>query len=117
MDWHKKQLKFEINGEAWVVQFVSPYHPYLIRLDGKGYTLGTCDDILKTIFINEQLPDEYVRKVLGHELTHASMFSYNIELPIGFEEVLAEIIAIYGKEISYLTDLLFQNIIKNRGRI
>lgn len=117
MDWHKKQLKFEINGEDWVVQFVSPYNPYLVRLDGRGYTLGTCDDLLKIIFINERLPEEQVRKVLGHELTHASMFSYNIDLPIDFEEILAEIIAIYGEEIVYLTDSLFQNIMKKRGRI
>ena len=33
-----------------------------------------------TIYISERLNEVYFKKVLCHELTHAAMFSYNIEM-------------------------------------
>jgi uncharacterized protein YjaZ len=68
-----------INGEVWRVLLVSPYHPAL-RTQNGVYTLGCCDDLVKTIFIAEDLSSHKMRKVLAHELTHAAMFSYNIDL-------------------------------------
>ena len=68
-----------INGEDWEILFVSPNHPGLLRSDG-SYTIGSCDDIHKSIYISDELNSFYVKKVLCHELTHAAMFSYNIEL-------------------------------------
>ena len=50
---------FNINGEEWRVVLVPPLHPELKRQD-KGYTLGTCDDILKTMYLNRELNDEYL---------------------------------------------------------
>lgn len=70
-----------INGEEWRVKLVSPFHPSLLRSD-YGYSLGVCDDTLKTIYINSELNQEYIEKVLCHELTHAAMFSYNIDLTL-----------------------------------
>ena len=104
-----------INGEEWRVLLVSPFHPALIRSD-RGYTLGVCDDILKTIYINEDLSQEYIWKVLCHELTHAAMFSYNIDLSLEQEEILADLIATYGQEIVYVTNLMFKRIIEKRGK-
>ena len=68
-----------INGEEWRIALVAPLDPVLRRSDG-NYTIGVCDDIVKTIFINKELSQKYIQKVLCHELTHAAMFSYNIEL-------------------------------------
>ena len=68
-----------INGENWRCLLVSPTHPSLRRSDG-GYVLGACDDDSKTISIRNDLDNHYLWKVLCHELTHAAMFSYNIEL-------------------------------------
>lgn len=104
-----------INGEEWRILLVSPFHPALERSD-KGYTLGVCDDNLKTIYINEDLNQEYIWKVLCHELTHAAMFSYNIELSLEQEEILADLIATYGQEIVYITNLIFKRIIEKRGK-
>lgn len=84
-----------INGEEWRVVLVSPLHPSLIRSDGST-TLGCCDDSLKTIFIDITLNEKYLKKVLCHELTHAAMFSYNIDLNYYQEELLADLIATYG---------------------
>lgn len=70
-----------INGEDWRILLVSPFHPELYRSDG-SLTIGACDDDTKSIYINENLPLVKVKKVLCHELVHACMFSYNVELSI-----------------------------------
>ena len=98
-----------INGEEWRVVLVSPFHPKLLKSNNE-FTIGVCDDITKTIYINEELSDEMTRKVLCHELTHAAMFSYNVELSIEQEEILADIIATYGEEIIHITNTLFDKI-------
>lgn len=102
-----------INGEEWRIALVSPLDPVLCRSDG-GYTIGVCDDIVKTIFINKELNQKYIQKVLCHELTHAAMFSYNIELSWEQEEILADLIATYGQEIVYITNLVFKRIKEKR---
>lgn len=102
-----------INGEEWKIVLVYPFHPALKRSD-QGYTLGVCDDVVKTIFINNELNEKYIEKVLCHELTHAAMFSYNIELTLEQEEILADLIATYGQEIVYITNLVFKRIIEKR---
>lgn len=84
-----------INGENWRIFLVSPFHPALYRSDG-SLSIGACDDDKKAIYINENLSSAKMKKVLCHELTHAAMFSYNIELNIEQEELLADLIATYG---------------------
>lgn len=104
-----------INGEEWRVALVSPFDPMLQRSD-KSYTLGVCDDITKTIYMSNNLSQEYMERVLCHELTHAAMFSYNIELTLEQEEILADLIATYGQEIVHITNLVFKRIVEKRGR-
>lgn len=98
-----------INGEDWKILIVSSNHPALKRIDG-SFTIGCCDDILKTIFIDETLNEKYFKKVLCHELVHACMYSYNIELNDYQEEVLADLIATYGQEIMYMTNSIFARL-------
>lgn len=102
-----------INGEEWRIALVSPFDPALQRSD-LSYTLGVCDDIAKTIFINKELSQKYIEKVLCHELTHAAMFSYNIDLTLEQEEILADLIATYGQEIVHITNLVFKRIVEKR---
>jgi len=98
-----------INGEDWKIFLVSSNHPALMRVDG-SYTIGCCDDDLKSIFIVEGLTDFYLRKVLCHELVHACMYSYNVDLNDYQEEVLADLIATYGQEIMYITNSIFTRL-------
>ena len=98
-----------INGEEWRVLLVSPSHPSLVRRDGV-ITLGCCDDLNKTIYINEATNDFYLKKVLCHELTHAAMFSYNIDLTYEQEEIVADLIATYGQEIINMTNIIFKRL-------
>ena len=93
---------FTINGEHWRVVLCSVHHPMLIRSDG-SLSIGACDDASKTIYLNQNLKGDLLKKVLCHELTHAAMFSYNVELTLEQEEMLAELITTYGEEIIDIT--------------
>lgn len=103
-----------INGENWEVFLVSPNHHWLQRSDGT-YALGVCDDFEKAIYINDKLNPFYMKKVLCHELTHAAMFSYNINLSLEQEEILANLMATYGQEIIGMTNIFFKRIKEERG--
>lgn len=73
-------------------------------------SVGACDDASKTIYLNGNLRGDFLKKVLCHELTHAAMFSYNVELSLEQEELLAELIATYGEEIIEMTNILFYKL-------
>lgn len=97
---------FYINNQPWRIHLVSPNHHALQRPDG-SYTIGSCDDELKTIYINDMLNKQMMWRVLCHEITHAAMFSYNILLNIDEEEILADLVATYGYEIIDITNKVF----------
>ena len=46
--------------------------------------------------------------MLCHEMTHAVMFSYNVELPPEQEELFADLLATYGLEIIELTNYILK---------
>lgn len=100
---------FNINGESWRVLLVSPNHPQLYRQDG-SLALGVCNDTTKTIYINDEVDSFMRKKILCHEITHAAMFSYNVELTLEQEELLADLIATYGQEIIHITNMIFNRI-------
>lgn len=77
-----------------------------MRSDG-SYAIGACDDPLKTIFISNELESPLIKKVVCHEITHAAMFSYDIELSFEQEELLADLMATYGSEIIEVTNQIF----------
>lgn len=100
---------FTINNEQWYIQFCSVHHPMLIRSDG-SLSVGACDDASKTIYLNGNLHGDFLKRVLCHEITHAAMFSYNVELSVEQEEILAELIATYGEQIIEITNVLFNKL-------
>ena len=102
---------FIINGEAWRIILVSPNHPALQRSDG-SYALGMCYDDTKTIYMNIELQDAPLlfKKVLCHEITHAAMFSYNVNLDYSQEELVADLISTYGDEIIEVTNRIFSHL-------
>lgn len=102
---------FNINGINWAIVLTSPNHPKLMRSDG-SYTVGACDNDTKTIYLSELLQNNFLRKVLCHEITHAAMFSYGVILSIDQEELLADLIATYGEEIIAVTNKIFRKIKK-----
>lgn len=100
---------FTINNVKWNIKFVPSLHPMLYRSDG-SITVGMCDNETRTIYIDSTLSGQFLKKVLCHELTHAAMFSYGIELSIEQEELLADLIATYGEEIILITNKIFKKL-------
>lgn len=98
-----------INGENWRVLLVSPFHPALYRSDGT-LSIGACDDDDKAIYLNKNLSSQKLKKVLCHEITHAAIFSYDVDLSLEQEELLADLIATYGQEIIYTTNKIFSRL-------
>ena len=104
---------FTINGVVWLLKFVPETDNMLMRRDG-SFALGMCDGNLKTIFIEEKLHGRQLKKVLCHELTHAAMFSYGVDLTLEQEEIVADLIATYGEEIILMTNQLFHKLKNER---
>ena len=100
---------FVINGVAWKVKRVPPDYPLLQTPKG-NYAIGVCDRKSKLICINNQLRRGLIKEVLCHEITHAAMFSYNIQLTYDEEELIANLIAKYGHEIVSITDVIFKKL-------
>lgn len=100
---------FQINSEWWNIEFVSPFDYHLRKSNG-DYAIAVCDDREKTIFLQEHLSGMFLKKVLCHEITHAAMFSYNVDLNIEQEELVADLMSTYGKEIVKITDKVFRKI-------
>ena len=106
---------FVINGERWDIVLVQPYDIELL-MPNNNYALGACNDFNKTIYLSNELYGEMFEQVLCHELVHASMFAYNILLDYDEEELIAEIISVFGEEIIDITDIMFDRITKGRYR-
>ena len=100
---------FLINNIYWKLAFVSPDFPLLQRESGE-YSIGACDNLTRTIYINETLRDKLHKKVLCHEITHAAMFSYNVSLTPEQEELIADLISTYGEQIIYITNKIFTKL-------
>ena len=104
---------FTINDEYWYINIVFPYDASLLMPNG-NYALGACNDDTKTIYISNELDCEMFEQVLCHELVHAALFAYNVLLEHSEEELLAEIISVFGEEIVDITNIMFNRI--KRGR-
>lgn len=104
-------MTIEINHEFWDIVFVMPNDPVLHTSMG-DFSIGVCDDNLKCIFINCILDEQKMKKVLCHEITHAAMFSYNIDLSIEQEELVADLMATFGQEIISQTHYVFYELTK-----
>lgn len=87
-----------------------PYNHHMIYRSDGSLSVASCDDTTKTIYVSNELQGEFLKKVLCHEITHAAMFSYNVDLTIDQEELLADLISTYGNEIIYITNKVFKKI-------
>ena len=97
---------FLINNVYWKLSIVPENFPLLQRPNG-SYTLGSCDSLTRTIYISQNVHGNLLKKVLCHEITHAAMFSYNVDLSIDQEELVADLISTYGDEIIFITNKIF----------
>lgn len=96
-------MKFTVNNQEWELRFVNPNSKNLMRSDG-SITLGMTDNNVKTVFINNRLNNYMTDKVLCHELTHVYAFSFDYFIDIQTEEIVADFLSLFGRDIIYLLD-------------
>jgi hypothetical protein len=94
---------FTVNNQEWQLKFVNPNSNELMRSDG-SITLGMTDNNVKTVYINNKLNNYMTDKVLAHELTHVFAFEFDYFIPIETEEIVADFMSLYGRDIVYLLD-------------
>ena len=98
-----------INGIYWKIAVVIPTYPLLHKRNGL-YAIGACDNLTRTIYLSNTLSGTLLKKVLCHEIVHAAMFSYNVNLSLEQEELIADLIATYGDEIIAVTNKIFDKL-------
>ena len=98
---------FTVNGVDWWLCYVRPNDEHLKRSNGT-YTLGVTDNNDKTVYVATGLSDRLHDKVLCHEIVHAFCFSYGTDFDIYTEELIADFLATYGREVFNVAD----NILK-----
>ena len=98
-----------INGVVWRVRLVSPAHPLLLT-PWKTHSLGVCDKVTQTICVDKTLPPQLLKEVLCHEIVHAFMYSYMIDLSYKEEELVAELMSQYGEDILLETNAIYNGI-------
>lgn len=98
-----------INGVRWRVRLVSSAHPLLLTPWGT-HSLGVCDKVTQIICIDKTLHPKKLKEVLCHEIVHAFMFSYGIDLSYNEEELVAELMSKYGEDILLYTHAIYDGI-------
>lgn len=98
-----------INGVVWRVRLVSPAHPLLLT-PWKTHALGVCDKVTQTICVDKTLSPQLLKEVLFHEIVHAFMYSYMIDLSYSEEELVAELMSQYGEDILSETNAIYNGI-------
>lgn len=96
-------MVFLINDTIWRVQYVNANSSELRRSDGTC-TFGVTDNNNKTVTIMKNMSDYMTNKVLCHELVHVFCFENNYNIDIQTEEIIADFMSLYGRDIIYLAD-------------
>ena len=100
-------MTFIVNNQEWKLLFVKPNSKELMRSDG-SITLGMTDNNVKTVFVNNRLNDYMTDKVICHELTHVFAFEFDYYMDIETEEIVADFMSLYGRNIMLLLDDLIK---------
>ena len=74
------------------------------------HALGVCDKVTQTICIDKTLSPQKIKEVLCHEIVHAFMFSYMVDLTYDEEELVAELMTEYGEDILEKTNAVYNGI-------
>lgn len=102
---------FTINGMDWNLRLVDSNSPMLMRSDGT-YTFGMTDRSTRDIYISDMIHGSFYDRVLCHELCHAFCLSYNLIMDIQTEEIVADFLATYGREVFALADEIIKNYMR-----
>ena len=108
------QMFINVNGTMWRIQFKKPISSELRRSDGT-ISLGVTDNTTKTVTIADNVSDYMADKILCHELVHVYSFSYGCDINIEKEEIIADFMSLYGRNIVYTADKIFNLLEQKYG--
>lgn len=101
-----------VNDIFWEIRFVAPNDRNLYRSDNTR-VLGVTDLNQRTVYINNKLNGYLLEKVLCHELCHVYAMSYGYEMSIETEEIVADFLSLYGKDILLVADRILGDLYEN----
>lgn len=101
---------FQVNGLNWRISLVEPHSDMLKRSDGT-ITLGVTDNNDRTVYMNNRLSYDMFDKILCHELCHVFSFSYGLHIPIEIEEMIADFLSTYGRDVIDVADNILKDIL------
>ena len=104
-------MDLRVNDILWHIQFKKPISSELRRSDGT-ISLGVTDNTTKTVTIADTVSDYMADKILCHELCHVASFSYNLNIDIQTEEIIADFLSTYGREIFDIADDLLRRFMR-----
>ena len=104
-------MKIVVNGKSWDIEYVKPNDRNLVNSQGAS-VLGVTDGKARKVYINNRLNDYMADKVLSHELCHVFCFSYGIWLDMETEELIADFLATYGREVFEIADSILYRFAK-----
>lgn len=104
-------MTFEVNGNIWKIVCCNPSNKNLMR-SNNTYTLGVCDNSQKTIFLSDKLRGKMLDKVICHELTHVYSFENDYVMDIQTEEIVADFMSLFGRDIIYLADEIMGSLLR-----
>ena len=102
---------FQVNGQTWQIRAVRASDDRLRRSDG-SITVAVADNNDKTIYISRSLHGEFLARVIRHELVHVYSFENNLHIPIETEEIIADFMSLYGRDIVYLADSIIDILVR-----
>lgn len=101
--------KITIAGQEWEVFTADAHDPELIA-DGRACTGTTWCGHFK-IYLSNELSGSRLLRTIKHELTHATIYSTQCEVPENFnEEQICEFVAIYGDVIADLAQKILVTV-------
>lgn len=104
--------RFVLNNYIWKIRTVPADSPYLVDRQGM-LTVATTDPDELCVFLSEELTGNFRKRVIAHEMGHATCFSFGL-LPeiweccypdrrIQMEEFICNFVADYGERIFEIT--------------
>lgn len=104
-------MVFPVGNSIWRLQFVHPMSDDLRRSDS-SLTLGVTDNSIKMVFIADDLSERMTDKVLCHELTHVYSFENNYIIDIQTEEIVADFMSLFGRNIIRMADRIMSSLFR-----
>jgi hypothetical protein len=72
-------MRFTINHQKWKIMVTRPDSLHLRRMDN-SFALASCDNKTRTIYLSTDIKEYDLRDVIIHEIVHAILFSYDINI-------------------------------------